>query len=164
MVWTVQNNLRGELRIAFTDLFNSQLIGALRSQLQPLELGVTDVLKAQDSHARAMRSEIQLCHGAIQELRTSNPASKQFSDQQIKVIMSKLEGQDLNLKAIYEAIKQQTSASIHKFNAQHQLTLSEGSKTVSVLHSEDSGPNALMKSRLPGPICKRLCRESLRDV
>lgn len=158
----MHNNLRGELQTIFAEVFDPQLIGVLRGQLQPLQHGITEILKAQDSHAKVTTSEAQLCHGERQELRNNCCASRQFSDQQVQAIISKLEGQDVNLKAVSEAIKQHISVNIR--NVQNQLMLSGTSQVISTLCQQDGAQNDLMDSSLQEHMNEKLSRETLREV
>jgi hypothetical protein len=56
IVWTVHNNLRGEMQTAFANVFDPQLIQILRMQLQPLQHGIAEILQGQDCHAKAIKS------------------------------------------------------------------------------------------------------------
>lgn len=162
IVWTVHSNLRGEIRTAFADVFDPQLIGMLRGQLQPMQHGIVEVLREQENHTRAIISEAQLCRGELQELRDDTSASRQISDQQVQAIMSKLDGQDVNLKAVSDAIKQYILDNVGKNNFQTQLVLPAGPQDIPRLHQQIDALTSTDSQ--PEVVKKRMSRESLKEA
>jgi hypothetical protein len=158
MVWAVHNNLCGELRIAFIDIFDPQLLGLLRAQSQPLRLEI------QDTQIRALRTEVRLCSGGIQELSDTGFALMRLSNHQVKGINSQLEGQDTNLKAVSDAIKHHVTANIRKHSTQTRLLPPEGFSTIS---AQDPENNNILETKSHIQLRhqrKTLSRESLREV
>jgi hypothetical protein len=152
MVWTVHDSLRGEVRAAFADVFDAQLIGLLRGQLQPLQQELQEGFKVQSTQVMTMKLEVQLCQGAIQDIK-----SKPGPDQQLRAILSKLDGQDVNLKSVSEAIKEHLSTNISPLDVQHQ----ESSSPVSTLNLQESTTN---ESKSPTRTRFLLSRESLTGM
>jgi hypothetical protein len=159
MVWTVQNSLRGEVRAAFEDIFDTQLIGLLRGQLQPLQQEIQEGFKVQSTQVMTMRSEVHLCQGTVQDIR-----SKPAPDQQLRAILSKLDGQDVNLKSVSEAIKQHLSTKIPPLDVQPDLEHQGSSSTVSTLKFQKSTTNESISPTWTRSLRKMLSRESLTEV
>jgi hypothetical protein len=70
-----------------------------------------------------VKSEVQQCREIIQALQTSTPVTRQMSDQQVRTIISRLEGQDANLTAAVETIKRHVSTATYEFRTQNQRIL-----------------------------------------
>jgi len=147
------------MRAAFADIFDARLIGLLRGQLQPLQQELQEELKIQSIQVMTMRSELQLYQEGIQGVK-----SKLTPDPQLMAILSQLEGQDVNLKSVSEAIKQHLSTRIPPLNIQDDVGHQEGSSTLTSFKSQEPTGSELINPTQTRFLRKALSRESLTEV
>ena len=132
MVWTVHNSLRGDIRTAFADILEPQLV-ALLQQLQPLRNEVNEGRATQQVQHNAILSEFRQCQGTLQAIQASSSLMNVNSDQHAKEIIAKLEMQDVNMMATIEALKTHILTSTQALADQKQQTTSTSLNRVSSL-------------------------------